>query len=177
MAMRMPVMALLLLASPAAAEVTQSGPDGFVSRNEALVARPPAELWTALLAWSSWWDPAHSYSGKPGVLVLEPRAGGTLTETWDGGSVWHATVVNAMPPRLLRLHGGFGPLQGQPASAVLDFQLKPEGAGTRLTMTYRVGGPAMAKLDALAAPVDSVMTAGFQRLVRKAETGRPEETR
>jgi uncharacterized protein YndB with AHSA1/START domain len=175
--MRAPAFALLLLAAPVAAEVTTSGPDGFVSRSEALVAKPPADVWTALLDWTAWWDPAHSYSGKPGLLKLEPRAGGTLSETWEGGSTWHATVVNLLPPRLLRLHGGFGPLQSLPVNAVLDFQLKPEGAGTRLSMTYRVGGPPMAKLDTLATPVDAVMSAGFKRLVRLAETGRPEETR
>lgn len=174
--MRAAILALALVAAPAAAEVTEKGPDGFVSRSEAVLAKPPAEVWTALTGWR-WWDPAHSYSGKPGVLALEPQAGGTLSERWDGNSVWHATVVNAMPPRLLRLHGGFGPLQALPVNAVLDFVLKPEGAGTKLTMTYRVGGPATAKLDTLAAPVDGVMSAGFARLVQLVNTGEIRETR
>jgi uncharacterized protein YndB with AHSA1/START domain len=174
--MRAGILALVLLAGPAAAEVTVSGPDGFVSSSKAVLVKPPAEVWAALTSWR-WWDPAHSYSGKPGALVLEPKAGGTLSESWDGNSVWHATVVNAMPPKLLRMHGGFGPLQGLPVNAVLDFVVAPYGTGTTLTMTYRVGGPPMAKLDTLATPVDAVMSAGFARLVQLVNDGTIRETR
>jgi hypothetical protein len=166
-----------LAAAPAAAEVVETAPTGFTSRSEAWVAKPPAELWAALLQWGRWWDPAHSYSARPGALVLEPRANGTLSESWEGGSVWHATVLNVLPPQLLRLSGGFGPLQALPVSAVLDFTLKPEGEGTRLTMSYRVGGPPQTRLPDLAAPVDAVMSAGFARLVRFAQTGTPQESR
>ena len=168
--MRLLIAPMLLLASPAAAELTASSADGFTSRSEALIPKPPASVWAALTSWGQWWDPAHSYSGKPGTLSLDAKAGGHLSEQWDDGSVQHATVLSAMPPRLLRLSGGFGPLQALPANAILSFTLKPEGPNTRLTMTYSVGGPASAKLDTLAAPVDAVMTAGFQRLQRFATT-------
>jgi uncharacterized protein YndB with AHSA1/START domain len=174
--MRAAILALALVAAPACAEVMERGPDGFVSRSKGVLVKPPAEVWAALTSWR-WWDPAHSYSGRPGVLVLEPKAGGTLSESWDGNSVWHATVVNAMPPKLLRMHGGFGPLQGLPVNAVLDFVLAPTGTGTTLTMTYRVGGPATAKLDTLAGPVDGVMSAGFARLVQLVNDGTIRETR
>ena len=167
------IAATLLVAAPAAARVEAVGPDGFVSANEALVPLPPAQLWAALINWSGWWDPAHSYGGKPGGVVLEPRAGGRLHEEWAGGSVEHARVVNALPPGLLRLQGGFGPLQSLPVNAVLDFTLKPDGNGTRLTMTYRVAGAPVSKLDTLAAPVDAVMSAGFARLVTFAQAGKP----
>jgi hypothetical protein len=170
-------MALALVAAPACAEVTHSGPDGFVSMNRQVVARSPAEVWKAVLAWGRWWDPAHSYSEKPGGMVLDPRAGGLLAENFADRSVAHATVVHVRPPELLRLNGGFGPLQMLPANAVLDIALKPEGTGTRITLSYRVGGPAFAKLDELAEPVDGVMTAAFGRLVRYVNTGNPEETR
>jgi uncharacterized protein YndB with AHSA1/START domain len=171
------LLGLALLAAPASPAVTMSGPDGFVSASSAVVALPPAEVWAAVLQWNRWWDPAHSYSGKPGVLQLEPKAGGRLFEEFDGKSVLHATVVHVRPPELLRLDGGFGPLQLLPVNAVLDIALKPEGAGTRLSLTYRVGGPALARLDEMATPVDGVMSAGFQRLVRFVNTGNPEETR
>ncbi|WP_017667793.1 SRPBCC domain-containing protein [Sandarakinorhabdus sp. AAP62] len=171
--MRAIALALLLAAAPAGAAVTSSAPDGFVSRSEAVVPQPPAAMWAALVNWGAWWDPAHSYSGKPGVLTLEIKPGGLLHEQWPGGNVWHAQVVNALPPALLRLQGGFGPLQALPVNAVLDFTLKPEGSGTRLTMTYRVAGSSASKLDTLAAPVDAVMSAGFARLVNFATTGKP----
>jgi uncharacterized protein YndB with AHSA1/START domain len=175
--MRAGVLALALAAAPASAEVTVSGPDGFVSMNRQVVAKPPAEVWQAVIAWGRWWDPAHSYSEKPGGMVLDPRAGGLLAENFGDRSVAHATVVHVRPPELLRLNGGFGPLQMLPANAVLDIALKPEGTGTRITMSYRVGGPAYAKLDEMAGPVDAVMSAAFARLVRTVNTGNPEETR
>ncbi len=163
----------LFLAPPAQARLSQTGPDGFVSANETLVSLPPAAVWTALTNWSAWWDPAHSYSGSKGAIVLEPAASGRLIERWPGGSTVHATVLTVMPPSLLRLVGGFGPLQSLPVNAVLDFSLKPEGGGTRLTMVYRVAGSPASKLDTLAAPVDAVMSAGFARLVNFANTGKP----
>jgi uncharacterized protein YndB with AHSA1/START domain len=110
-------------------------------------------------------------------MVLDTRAGGLLSETFDGNSVLHATVVHVRPPELLRLRGGFGPLQAFPGDAVLDISLKPEGRGTRLSLSYRVGGPAFVRLDEMATPVDAVMSAAFQRLVRYVNTGNPEETR
>lgn len=158
------ILATLLLGTPAAAEVTASTPEGFTSRSEAVIAKPPADVWATLVNWGQWWDPAHSYSGQPGRLSLDAKAGGQLAENWAQGSVLHATVLTVMPPRLLRLSGGFGPLQSLPATAILNFQLKPEGPNTRLTMTYTVAGPAHLKLENLATPVDAVMTAGFQRL-------------
>ena len=159
--------------TPAMAEVRSVGPEGFVSENEAVMPLLPEQLWRAVIDWAAWWDPAHSYSGKPGSLRLDARAGGTLSEAWPGGSVEHARVVNAMPPALLRLIGGFGPLQSLPVNAVLDISIKPDDMGSRLTMTYRVAGSAGTKLDALAAPVDAVMSAGFDRLVNFANTGKP----
>lgn len=165
--------ALLLMAGPVRAEVVAATAEGFTSRSEAVLAAAPADVWAALVDWGSWWDPAHSYSGKPGALALEATAGGTLMERWSGGSVQHAEVVTVMPPRQLRMLGGFGPLQALPVQAVLTFALKPEGSGTRLSMTYVVGGPASAALDTLAAPVDSVMSAGFARLLKRAQAPAP----
>lgn len=163
----------LLIAAPAEARLTQSAPDSFVSINEAVLPLPPDQVWTALLAWNAWWDPAHSYSGAAGALDLQPEAGGAVMERWSGGSVRHAVVLSALPQSLLRLAGGFGPLQALPVDAVLDFSLKAQGSGTRLTMTYRVAGSASARLDTLATPVEAVMSAGFARLVRYANTGDP----
>lgn len=174
---RAATLAAALLAAPASAAVSTSGPDGFVSVNGTVVAMPPAQVFAAVLQWSRWWDPAHSYSGKPGSMLLDARAGGLLSENFDGKSVQHATVVHVRPPELLRLDGGFGPLQMLPVNAVLDIAVKPEGSGTRLSLTYRVGGPAYAGLDKMATPVDAVMSAAFERLVRFANTGNPEAQR
>lgn len=157
--------AMLAASAPAAAEVVASAPDSFTLRFEAVAARPPAETWAALADWSGWWPDAHSYSGKASNLSFEAEADGELEEEWDGGSASHGEVVLAMPPKLLRLHAAFGPLQALPVAGVLEFALAPDGQGTRVTMTYRVGGPASARLDSLAAPVNAVFAEAFARLL------------
>lgn len=160
----------VLAAAPAAAAVTASAPDGFVSRSEITVPVAPEKAWAALLAWHEWWAKAHSYSGTP--PRLDARAGGGLVESWPGGEMLHATVINLQPPKQLRLLGGFGPLQALPVTAILDFRLAAEGSATRITMVYSVAGNRSAKLDTLAAPVDGVMAQGLARLGRYAATGR-----
>jgi uncharacterized protein YndB with AHSA1/START domain len=162
----------LLVGTPATAAVIASAPDGFTSRNDVLAAVTPDRAWAALLAWHQWWSKAHSYSGRSPRLA--PRAGGGLVESWPGGEVLHATVLNIQPPKRLRLSSGFGPLQSLPVSAILDFSLVAEDTGTRITMVYSVAGNAAAKLDGLAAPVDAVMAEGLERLARYAATGKPE---
>jgi hypothetical protein len=163
---------VMLVATPASAAVIASAPDGFTSRNDALVPVAPDTAWAALLAWHQWWSKDHSYSGTPPHLAAQ--AGGGLVERWPGGEVLHATVINIQPPKRLRLSGGFGPLQSLPVAAILDFSLVAEGTGTRITMVYSVAGNAAAKLDGLAAPVDGVMAAGLARLARYATTGNPD---
>ncbi len=162
------IAAAISFQAPVAAAVTQSSPSGFVSEAEALIPKPPAEVWAALVNWNAWWDGAHSYSGSAANLKFEAQAGGKLIESWPGGSVLHAQVLTAMPGQLLRMDAPFGPLQGLPVSAVLDYSLKAEGAGTRLKMRFRVAGPADAGLEKLAPGVDGVMSSGFARLVEFA---------
>jgi len=161
------------LAGPAQAAVLKSAPDGFVSESSAVIGERPDRVWRALTSWSKWWDKAHSYSGKAGAIQLDARGGGQLLERWDKNSVQHAVVLTAVAPSSLRLSGGFGPLQSLPVNAILEFTMRAEGTGTRLTMTYRVAGTAASNLDTLAVPVDSVMTEGFGRLLNYAATGKP----
>jgi uncharacterized protein YndB with AHSA1/START domain len=164
---------LALVAAPLAAEVTESNPNGFVSTHSGLHAGKPQAAWAALLDWAGWWPDAHTYSGKAENLELDVEADGELEENWDDNSVLHASVVQAQTAKLLRLNGGFGPLQALPVNAVMDFALKPEGTGTRITATYRVGGPAFTGLPALAAPVDTVLAEAFTRLL--GHTARPDD--
>ena len=164
---------LATIASSAQTAVIKSAPDGFVSDSSAVIGVKPARMWRALTNWSNWWDKAHSYSGKAEAIHLDPRGGGLLLERWDKNSVQHAVVLSAVAPSSLRMSGGFGPLQALPVNAILEFSLRGEGSGTRLTMTYRVAGTAANNLDTLAVPVDSVMSEGFSRLLNYAATGKP----
>ena len=164
---------LATIASSAQTAVIKSAPDGFVSDSSAVIGVKPARMWRVLTNWSNWWDKAHSYSVKAEAIHLDPRGGGLLLERWDKNSVQHAVVLSAVAPSSLRMSGGFGPLQALPVNAILDFSLRGEGSGTRLTMTYRVAGTAANNLDTLAVPVDSVMSEGFSRLLNYAATGKP----
>jgi hypothetical protein len=160
------------LATPAQAEVLSSGPDHFTIQHKQDVALPRAKLWAALINWDRWWSPKHSFSGRSPKLV--PKAGGLLTEVWPDGSVLHGTVINIQSPKLLRIDGAFGPLQSMPVTAILNVQIEEVGPNSRVTLTYTVGGPASAKLDQIAKPVDAVWGEGVARLTRFALTGKPE---
>lgn len=166
--MRALALALFLAAAPipASAGVRATAADGFTIVHEAFVARPPAQQWAALIDWGGWWPDAHSYSGKASNMELEIEADGELEEEWDGGVVLHGSVLQAQTDKLLRLSAAFGPLQALPVNGVLDVALKPEGAGTRVVMTYRIGGPASLDTGRLSAPVDAMLAEAFARLIR-----------
>lgn len=163
------------LSAPAAAEVVRVAPNGFALNSTAVIAAPPDKVFAAIGSVSSWWDPAHSYSGKAANLSMDVRAGGCWCEAVPpGGSVEHMRVVQVMPGRRLVTRGGLGPLQGEGADGALTWVLKPEGTGTRLTQTYVVGGFIRPGAEALAPAVDGVMSNAFARLKRYAETGSPD---
>ncbi len=158
---RLTAAALLALAAPALAEVTANAPDGFTVVHKSTANVPPAAMWRALLDWQGWWPAAHSYSGSAANLSLNPVAGGALREKWAGGEVLHATVLQARTERLLRLDGAFGPLQAMPVTAIMDLALAPDGTGTKISLTYRVSGPAIGQF---APAVDSVLSDAFTQL-------------
>lgn len=160
------------LAPTLSAAVLDAGDGGFRTHNEALIAAPPAAVWAALIEPASWWSPRHSWSGQAGNFSLEARAGGCFCERLaDGGSVEHQRVVHAAPNRLLRLAGGLGPLQAEAVAAVLGWELKAEGDGTRLTQRYTVSGRVDGGLASWSAPVDGVLAEQLERLRRRVETG------
>lgn len=164
--------AVLLSATSAAAEVTDRSPAGFELRHEAAIAAPPARVWAALLGIGRWWNSSHSWSGDARNLSLDLKAG-CLCETLPGGVARHMTVVYH-DGRTLRLFGGLGPLSTTGAAGHMAFALTETGMGTRLVVTYDVGGYAKGGLaEAWAAPVDGVIGEQVARLKRYVETGRP----
>jgi uncharacterized protein YndB with AHSA1/START domain len=146
------------------AEVVESSPAGFQVRTSVEVGVPCERAYRGLVEEvDRWWDPAHTYSGSASNLSMEASAGGCFCERYPGGSVEHARVVYASPGKTLRLVGGLGPLQSEPVNGVLEFSFEPTAAGSRVTMSYRVGGP----LPADWAPgVDRVLAEQMERLQR-----------
>ncbi len=164
----------LLCAQPGAAEVTQSGEGGFVSRHEVVVEASPKEVWLALISPSGWWASEHTWSGDAVNLTLTPQAGGCFCEKIPEvdepghftleGSVEHMRVIQAYPERALRMLGALGPLQSEPVNGVLTIAISEVGAGTRIVWEYNVGGQMRYEVPVIARAVDAVMGLQLGRL-------------
>lgn len=159
---------LLFVATPAAAEIVETSEAGFVVRDTANVAAGPVKTWLALTRPGDWWNDSHTWSGDAANLTLVPQAGGCFCEKVPGedradgfsldGSVQHMTVIQSYPLRVLRMRGGLGPLQGEPATGVLTITLKEIEGGTRVLWEYNVGGSMRFKVDEISKAVDGVMS-------------------
>jgi hypothetical protein len=163
---------LCALAPGARAAVVSSGPSGFVVHQEISIARPAQAAWQRLLRVQDWWSSEHTWSGKASNLSLELRPGGCWCERLAGGGfVRHMEVIYANPPRMLRLAGGLGPLQGMGASGTLSVTLKPDTAGgTQLSVEYAVTGYFATGHAELANAVDHVLAEQFARYAAPAGT-------
>ena len=171
-----PLAALAVLAGhPAAAEVVEQSDDHFVTRTGVTVKADPKETWLALIAPSKWWNKAHTWSGDAANLSITPQGGGcfceripeedTLREVGLAGSAQHMVVVQANPMEVLRMRGGLGPLQSEPAEGVLTIALRPApGGGTAMVWEYVVGGPMRYENPVIAKAVDGVLAEQLGRL-------------
>jgi len=168
-----------VMASPARAEVTASGPAGFVLKMESAVAAEPDKVFDAVLRMGEWWNPEHTYSGNSGSLKLTNEPGGCFCEQLPGGGfVRHGTVEFSSRGKTLRIAGALGPLQGMGAYGLMAFSFQKAGTGTKLVVTYTVSGFATGKgYEELAAPVNEVLTDQLARLKRFVETGKPAEAK
>jgi len=173
------VLATMLLSGPATAEIVSAGPGGFNIRYVVDAPNVPAPtVWAALSDVAKWWDPSHTYTGDARNLSLDPVVRGCLCEKVSlYAGVEHARVVYAMPAKTLRLSGALGPLQELGVSGSLTWQIDPAGSGSRITMTYNVGGYADRPLSDLAPLVDEVMVAQAKRLGRFVTAGNPDAAR
>ncbi|MDP2479654.1 MAG: SRPBCC domain-containing protein [Candidatus Palauibacterales bacterium] len=166
----------LLLAVRAAPAAAQVPPNGFVVRHETRIDAALARVYDALVAEiGEWWNPEHTFSGDARNLSLDDRPGGCLCEELaGGGGVEHLRVVYVDPPRVLRLSGALGPLQGSALVGTLTWTLAEADGGTRLELTYAVGGFLEGGFEGVAPAVKSVLAGQMSRLKRYVETGKPE---
>lgn len=156
-------MSLVAAAAPGAL-ARQAEPDAFRVEASASTPLSPRRAYAAFVSVGRWWDPAHTYSGVASNLSLTPRPGGCWCERLpNDGFVEHMRVLYAAPGEELRLAGGLGPLQTIGAPAVMVVRFEPEGAGTRVVLTYAVDGPPSPALAKLEAPVAHVLTEGMAR--------------
>jgi len=168
--------AVLASAPSARAEIVNAGPAGFNLRHviEAPNVAAPV-VWAALADVGKWWDPEHTYSGDARNLSIDPVVRGCFCEKLSlYAGVEHATVVFAQPTKTLRLVGALGPLQEFGISGALTWQIEAAGGGSRITMTYNVGGYADRPLSDWAPIVDEVLGVQAKRLGRYVTVGSPE---
>jgi hypothetical protein len=168
----------LVLASPAFAEVKSQSDAGFISGHSAEVLAKPEDVWKRLIAPKDWWSPSHSWSGSTAGFYIDAQAGGCFCEIIndkgsDGtskprGSVEHMRVLFADPGKVLRMQGALGPLQSEAVLATLTVAMEPlkDGAGTRLSFSYVVGGYTRFPMDKMAVAVDGVLAEQFAGLVK-----------
>ncbi len=168
------VAAAFVIATPLSAEVVEQDDSGFTTRVSSDIPANPTKVWLALITPSGWWNPLHSWSGDAANMTLTPQGGGCFCETLPGledadtvglaGSAKHMEVVQAMPLKVLRMRGGLGPLQSEPATGVLTITLQETGDGTRVVWEYVVGGETRYEMPVIAQAVDEVMNEQLARL-------------
>lgn len=165
---------ILALAGSAAAGVVDSSAGGFSVKTTLQIQAPPQDVYRRLLAIGEWWGSDHTFSGDARNMSLEARPGGCWCEKLaGGGALQHMQVIYAAPGKLLRMTGALGPLQEMAVTGTMTIQLTPAEGGTKLDMTYAVGGYSPAGLNTLAAIVDSVLAGQFGRLKNSIERGDP----
>ena len=154
----------------AAADVT---PSGFLVRYELVIRAPAAKVYDSLLSVGSWWSDKHTYSGDSRNLSLDARAGGCFCEKLPNGAVEHMRVVYLKADEALRMTGALGPLQASGVSGAMTWRLLPTADGTKLDLTYSVGGFMAGGFEAIAPAVERVVKEQADRLKRFVETGAP----
>jgi hypothetical protein len=160
-------------AHAAVAEITSNG---FSIHEEATTAADARKVYKALLRdVDKWWNPAHTYSGNSHNLSISKKIGGCFCEDLGhGGAVEHARVILMIPDSEVRLSGAFGPLQSSALVGTLSFKLTASGTGTKISLTYNVGGYMHGAFANIAAAVDEVLTDQLNRLKLFADTGKPQ---
>ena len=163
------------LSSTAFADVVEATPGGLLVRFEATVNAPPDKAYAALTGEvGSWWNMDHSYSRDGKMMSIDARPGGCFCEKLpNGGGVEHMRVVFAMPGSTLRLQGGLGPLQTAGVVGSMSWRFIAAPAGTKIEMSYSVGGYLQGGLDKMSGPVNGVLGEQFTRLKTYIETGKP----
>ncbi len=166
----------VVFAAFANAEVTDAGAGGFTTVSEVTIAASGEDVWRAAIDdVGLWWSSDHTISGDAGRLSITAIPQGCFCERFaEDAGVVHMTVTMVNPGVLIRLTGGLGPLGLMGVSGNMTWEFEATDAGTRVRLTYAVGGYREGGLDSTAGPVDFVLAEALARLKAQIETGDPE---
>ena len=170
------VLALVLVAGPARAEVKDAARNGFTIENSVEVAVDAATAWDALVDdIDAWWPKDHSWWGAASTLSIDARAGGCFCERAGRQQALHMTVTHVDPGKLLRMTGGLGPLQGMGFSGALEWRFAPAEGGTRITLYYRAGGYSPEDIGGFVPVIDRVQAVQLDGLAAylRGDRGKP----
>ncbi len=148
-----------LFAQPLRAEVLDVASNGFTVRHVLTIAAPRDVVYRAATQQvGAWWLDDHTLGGDASKLSMDTRPMGCFCEDLGaGGGVVHMTVTFVNPGVIIRLTGGLGPLGLMGLAGNMTWEFADDADGTRLTLTYAVGGYLAGGLDPLAPAVDSVL--------------------
>jgi hypothetical protein len=172
-------LALLVFgAAPAAPEVVDSNAGGFTVRVSVNVRGTPAEAYSAFVdKVAKWWNPAHTFSHDAANLSLQARPAGCFCEQLPGGGgVRHMEVAYVAPGKTILLHGGIGPMLSQAVTGAMEINFIPADQGTKVTLTYAVGGYIAGGVDKWAAPSNAMLfdqIARFKSFVESGDSAKP----
>lgn len=163
--MRFLLFGLIALATPAAAEVVSSSPNGFEVRQTINLVVPQDRAFASFGQIQNWWSKDHTYSGDSARLVLQMRPGGCFCERLDGGGgIEHMRVTYLQPGERVILTGSLGPLLNEATVGVMDVKVERIAGGSKITMDYKVAGFANGGADQIAPGVDQVLAEQMKRL-------------
>ena len=159
------------------AAVTDSAFNGFTVKISLSVQAPPDRVYKSLVHnIGDWWDSDHTFSGDAHNLTIEEKPMGCFCEKLpNAGAARHMEVVNFVPGKGLVMTGGLGPLQSLATTGSMTIQLTAAGDGTKVDVTYAVGGYLPAGLNTRASPADAMLSEQVNRLKAYVETGSPNE--
>lgn len=167
------------IANNSMAEVTATGPGGFVLTQEVTIAAERVDAWQAAVNdVGLWWSDDHTISGSAAAMAIDPRPLGCFCEALpNGGGVVHLTVTFVNTQVLLRMTGGLGPLGLMGVDGNMTWEFFDADEGTRVRFTYAVGGYSPDGLDKIAGAVDYVIGEALLRLKAYVETGEADTDR
>lgn len=159
----------------AAGAVLETTAAGFAVREEVTTTATPKAVYAAILhGVGKWWNSEHTFSGDARNLSIDARVGGCFCERLaHGGGVEHARVIALMPDSLVRVFGAFGPLQPFGLAGVLSWKITGAQSGTKIELSYNVGGYMHGGFENIAAGVDQVLGDQLNRLKSFSESGKP----
>ena len=169
------LLAFVMLSGVPARSALQVTPNGFLVNFDVSVKAPTAKVYDALVGQvGSWWNPEHTYSHDAKNLSIDARAGGCFCEKLpNGGGMEHLRVVYVAPPQIVRFSGALGPLQASGVAGSMTWKLTSESDGTRLELSYSVGGFIPGGFEKIAPAVEAMLREQLDRLKLFVETGKP----